>query len=35
MAMKLREGDKIASMDIIPAALQKDLEVVSKDSENK
>ncbi|KAJ6773224.1 DNA GYRASE SUBUNIT A CHLOROPLASTIC/MITOCHONDRIAL [Salix koriyanagi] len=34
VAMKLREGDKIASMDIIPAALQKDLEVASKDSEN-
>ncbi|KAB5539142.1 hypothetical protein DKX38_016675 [Salix brachista] len=34
VAMKLREGDKIASMDIIPAALEKDLEVASKDSEN-
>jgi DNA gyrase subunit A len=33
--MRLREGDKIASMDIIPASLQKDLEVASKDSENK
>lgn len=35
VAMRLREGDKIASMDIIPASLQKDLEVASKDSENK
>lgn len=34
VAMRLREGDKIASMDIIPASLQKDLEVASKDSEN-
>ncbi|KAL9388294.1 hypothetical protein Peur_016899 [Populus x canadensis] len=34
VAMRLREGDKIASMDIIPASLQKGLEVVSKDSEN-
>ncbi|XP_011013007.1 PREDICTED: DNA gyrase subunit A, chloroplastic/mitochondrial-like isoform X2 [Populus euphratica] len=33
VAMRLREGDKIASMDIIPASLQKDLEVASKDSE--
>lgn len=34
VAMRLREGDKIASMDIIPASLQKGLEVASKDSEN-
>lgn len=34
VAMRLREGDKIASMDIISASLQKDLEVASKDSEN-
>lgn len=26
MSMKLREGDKMASMDIVPAAMRRDLE---------
>ncbi|GAV84055.1 DNA_topoisoIV domain-containing protein/DNA_gyraseA_C domain-containing protein [Cephalotus follicularis] len=34
LAMRLRGGDKIASMDIIPAAMWKVLDKVSDDSQN-
>lgn len=32
VAMRLKDGDKMASMDIIPAALHKDLETTPEDS---
>ncbi|XP_065869571.1 DNA gyrase subunit A, chloroplastic/mitochondrial isoform X2 [Euphorbia lathyris] len=35
VAMRLKEGDKMASMDIIPATLRKDLERMSEDPRSK
>ncbi|KAI9156091.1 hypothetical protein LWI28_000357 [Acer negundo] len=34
VAMRLKEGDKVACMDIIPAAIRKGLEGVSKDPQS-
>ena len=35
IAMRLKEGDKMASMDIIPAPRHKDLDKAAEDSMNK
>lgn len=35
VAMRLKDGDRMASMDIIPAALHKDLERTPEDSHSK
>lgn len=34
IAMRLKEGDKMASMDIIPASMRKDLERVPEETQN-
>ncbi|KDP41057.1 hypothetical protein JCGZ_03163 [Jatropha curcas] len=35
VAMRLKQGDKMASMDIIPAAMREDLERILEDPKNK
>lgn len=35
VAMRLKNGDKMASIDIIPASMPKDLERTSGDSRSK
>ena len=33
--MRLKQGDKMASMDIIPAAIRKDLEKALEDRQSR
>lgn len=35
ISMRLKEGDKMAAMDIIPAAVQKDLQKLTESSGNR